>query len=324
MRRLSWYFAFAFLGASLSSPTLSQDKYPNTTVRIVYAGSAGSTGDVRARLLAEKLSQRLNQKFVVDNKPGAGATLAATLVKQAKADGYTLLASFTPNFAIGPRLYRDAQYDPLTSFTPIAIFSRGSPFLVVNPSSPAKDAKEFAAIAKSAPKLISFAHGGLGGSNHLPAEMWQQRATAEILHVAYKSEALALPDILSGRVSAMFMYSALAVPQIKAGTLRTLGYAGAHRNAAVPDIPTIWESGFPGFEFYASMILLGPAGMPQDTVSLLTREVKSILEDPEVRASYAQSGADPLYGSPEQLRALIAKEIDLNGPLISKLGIAPE
>lgn len=319
------FVGVALLASMLSTQaTWAQTPYPATTVHIVYAGSAGSTGDVRARLLAEKLSQRLNQKFVVDNKPGAGATLAAMLVHGAKPDGYTLLASFTPNFAIGPQLYRDAQYDPLKSFTPIAIFSRGSPFLVTSPSNPAKSATEFAAAAKSAPKSVSFAHGGLAGSNHLPAEIWQQRAAVEILHVPYKSEALALPDILAGRVTAMFMYSALAVPQIKSGALKTFGYAGAKRNSSLPEVPTIAESGFPGFEFYASMILLGPQGLPADVVSVLSREVRAVLDDPEVRASYALSGSDPMYGSPDQLRALIAGEMKVNGALITKLGLAPE
>lgn len=302
----------------------AEPNYPTKPVRIVCPAVAGSTADVRTRLLAERLSGRLGQRFVVENKPGAGATLGTVLVADAKPDGYTLLASFTPNFPIGPILYKAARYDPVTSFTPIAMFSQGSPFLIVHPSSPARTLKEFVALAKEKPGALSVGHSGLGGPAHLPAELFRRSAGIEVLYVSYKSEAHALPDLIGGQISAMFAYTAIAVPQIKAGNVRALAVAGAERNGALPNVPTIAESGYPGFEFHGTMLLLGPAGLRTDIVTLLNREVASVLEEPKVRASYQSTGAEPVFGSPQQVADLIKRELNTNGALVKELGISLE
>ena len=298
--------------------------YPTKPVRIIYASAAGTSGDVRTRLVAEKLSQRLGQQFIVEDKPGAGTTLANMFVRDAKPDGYVLLATFTPAFPVGPLLYREARYDPISSFTRIAMFAQGSPFLVVHPSVPAKTVREFVSLAKAKPGSISIAHAGPGSANHLPSELLRQTAGIDVLYVSYKSEAQALPDLLSGRVSAMFAYTAVAVPQIKAGKLRGLGVAGSQRNSAVPEVPTIAESGYPGFEFHGTMLLLGPAGLPTEIVSLLNREIASIMQEKDVRAAYETTGADPVYGTLEEVQALIARETELNTSLVRKLGLQPE
>jgi len=303
---------------------LARDVYPSKPVRIIYASAAGTSGDVRTRLLAEKLSARLGQRFVVEDKPGAATTLATQLVANAKPDGYTLLATFTPAFPVGPLLYEAAGYDPIASFSPIAIFAQGSPFLVVHPSVPAKSVKEFVALAKATPGSVTLAHAGLGNSNHLPAELFRQAAGIDLLYVVYKSEAQALPDLLSGQISAAFSYTAVAVPQIKAGKLRGLAVTRSERNPAVPDVPTMAEAGYPGCEFYGTMLLLGPAGMPGEIVSLLNKEIAIIMQDEEVRASYALTGADPVHGTLQQVRALIARETETNIALIKALNIKPE
>jgi tripartite-type tricarboxylate transporter receptor subunit TctC len=298
--------------------------YPTKPVRIILAGAAGSTGDVRTRVLADKLSARLGQRFVVENKPGAGTTLASALVLEAKPDGYTLLATFTPAFPVGPVLYKSVQYDPVTSFTPIAMFSRGSPFLIVHPSVPAKTLKEFVALAKTKPGALSIANGGVGGANHLPAALFFRAAGIQLLQVPYKSEALALPDLLGGQVSAMFAYTAMAVPQIRAGKVRALAVAGAQRNAALPEVPTVAESGYPGFQFAATMLLLGPPGLSKDIVTQLNREVAAVLREPDVRAIYESSGGEPVSGSPQEVAALIKRETEINVALVRDLGISLE
>ena len=298
--------------------------YPTKPIRIICAGAAGSSGDVRTRLLADRLSARLGQRVVVENKPGGGTTLASAAVLDAKADGYTLLSTFTPAFPVGPILYKSVKYDPGASFTPIAFLSRGSPFLIVHPSVPANTLEEFVALAKAKPRTLSIAHGGVGGTNHLPAELFMRAAGIELLQVPYKSEGFALPDLLGGQVSAMFAYVTMAVPQIKGGKVRALAVAGAHRNPALPAVPTVAESGYPGFQFSATLLLLGPAGLSSEIVTLLNREVAAVLQEPNVRASYEASGAERLFGSPQEVGALIREEADIEGALIRELGISLE
>jgi len=315
--------AMFLLGAPSILPA-AKDIYPSKPVRIIFASGAGTSGDVRTRLLAEKLSARLGQRFIVENKPGAATTMATRIVADAKPDGYVLLATFTPAFPVGPLLYKDAGYDPIASFSPIAIFAQGSPFLVVHPSVPANTVKEFVALAKAKPGSITLAHAGLGNANHLPAEMFRRAAGIELLYVTYKSEAHALPDLLSGQVSAAFSYTAVAVPQIKAGKLRGLAVARSERNPALPDVPTMAEAGYPGCEFRGTMLLLGPAGLPGEIISLLNKEIAAIMQNQEVRSFYETTGADPVYGTPEQVRALIARESEMNIALVKALNIKPE
>ena len=298
--------------------------YPSQSVRIIFPGSAGSTGDARTRVLADRLSARLGQRFMVDNKPGGGTTIGTNIVSGAKPDGYTLLATFTPAFPVGPILYRSAQYDVVRSFTPIAMFSRGSPFLVVHPSVPARSLEEFVALAKAKPGTLTVAHGGIGGANHLPAELFSRAADIRFLFVPYKGETQAMTDVIGGQVSAMFAYTALAVPQIQAGKVRALAVAGTSRNASVPLVPTVAESGYAGFEFHGIMLLLGPAALPRDIVRILNKEIQSILQEPEVRATYEATGADPVFGSPEEVAALIRREIEINGMMVKQLGVTLE
>ncbi len=316
--------AIVILGIGPSTARPADANYPKKPVRIICAGAAGSSADVRTRVLADRLSARLGQNFIVENRPGAGTTLATAVVLPAKADGYTLLSTFTPNFALGPMLYKSIPYDPVTSFTPITFISRGSPFLIVHPSVPVKTLKEFVALAKAKPGELSIAHGGVGGTNHLPAELLMRAAGIQLLEVPYKSESVALPDLLGGQVSAMFGYVSMSVPQIKGGKVRALAVAGAHRNAALPDVPTIAESGYPGFQFSATLMLLGPAGLSKDIVMLLNREVAAILREPEVLVSYESSGAELVFGTPQEVATMIKQEMEINGALVKNLGISTE
>jgi len=325
-RRLTCVMLSSAVAVLLIAPcaALSAEAYPTKPVKIICAGAAGSSGDVRTRLIADRLSARLGQRVVVENKPGGGTTLASAVVLAAKADGYTLLSTYTPAFPVGPVLYKSVKYDPVRSFTPIAFLSRGSPFLIIHPSIPANTLKEFVALAKAKPGTLSIAHGGVGGTNHLPAELFMRAAGIELLHVPYKSEGFALPDLLGGQVSAMFAYVTMAVPQIKSGKVRALAVAGTHRNPALPDVPTVDESGYPGFRFSATLLLLGPTGLSKDIVTLLNREVAAVLEEPNVRANFEASGAERVFGSPQDVAAMIKEEADVQGALIRELGISLE
>jgi tripartite-type tricarboxylate transporter receptor subunit TctC len=308
----------------LSAKSFGDDAYPSRPVRIIYPSGAGTSGDARARLIAEKLSARLGQRFVVENKPGAATTLGTRMVANAKPDGYVLLATFTPAFPVGPLLYRDAGYDPVDSFTPIAMFARGSPFLVVHPAVPARTVKELVALAKANRGTLTFAHAGLGNATHLPAELFRRNASIDLLYISYKSEADALVDVLSGQVSAGFFYTAVAVPQIKAGKLRALAVARMERNPAAPDVPTMTESGYPGCEFRATMYLLGPAGVPDSVVSRLNAEISAVMQMSEVRSQYAATGAEPVHGTLAEVRSLLEHETEVNVSLLRALNVNPK
>ncbi len=321
MKKVLAAFACAFALFQAGPGHAADGAYPARTVRIVFPASAGSTGDVRTRVLADRLSARLGQRFVVENKPGAGTTIGTVAVMGAKPDGYTLLATFTPAFPVGPLLYKGASYDPVKSFTPVAMFSRGAPFLVVNPSLPAGSLKEFVQLAKDKPGALALGHGGIGGANHLPAELFRRAAGLDFLFVPYKGETQAMADVIGGQVAGMFAYTALAVPQIQAGKVRALAVAASTRNASLPNVPTVAESGYPGFEFHGVMLLLGPAGMPREIVELLNRQIREILQEPEVRATYESSGADPVSGSPEQAAALLKTELEVNGAIVGEFGL---
>jgi tripartite-type tricarboxylate transporter receptor subunit TctC len=308
----------------IPSSLASAENYPAKPIRIITPVTAGTAGDLRVRLLAEKLSARLGQRFVVENKPGAGTTLGNAHAAAAKPDGYTILATFTPSFTIGPLIYKDVGYDPEKSFVPIAIFARASPIFVVHPDVPAKTIKEFIALARSKPGEVTVAHSGFGGGAILPTELFRQAATLDLLYVPYKGESLATPDLLGGQVSAMFVYTASGVPLIKARKLRALAVAGAARNGALPGVPTFVEEGYPDVQFYVHGVFLGPVGLSKDIATLLSREIAAILKDPEVIASYESTGGEPVYGSPEQVRELLRRELKVSRQLVEKLGAVPE
>ncbi len=315
--------AVAFAVAILQPETgqSADPAYPSQMVRIIFPSSAGSTGDARTRVLADRLSARLGQRFVVENKAGAGTTIGTVGVMGAKPDGYTLLATFTPAFPVGPMLYKGASYDPIKSFTPISTFSSGAPILVVHPSVPAATLKEFVQLAKDKPGAMTIGHGGVGGASHLPAELFRRAAGLEFLFVPYKGETQAMADVIGGQVTGMFAYTALAVPMIQAGKVKALAVAAKARNPSLPQLPTVAESGYPGFEFHGVMVLLGPAGLPREIVDLLNRHIREILQEPEVRATYLSSGADPLSGTPEETAALIKRELDVNGGIVREFGL---
>jgi len=322
--RISCTLAALLVLLSSTPASFADDAYPSRPVRIILPSTAGTSGDARTRLVAERLSARLGQRFVVENKPGAATTVGTKAAAIAKPDGYVLLATYTPAFPVGPLVYQEAGYDPVTSFTPIAMFAAGSPFLVVHRSVSARTVKQLVALAKAKPGSVTFAHGGLGSSTHLPAELFRQNAGIDLLYVPYKSEADALADLLSGQILAGFFYTAIAVPQIKAGKVRALAVARSERNPAVPDVPTMTEAGYPGCEFLGTTYLLGPTGVPEKVVAVLNKEIAAIMQESDVRTQYAATGADPVYGTLEEVRSRLAREIALNVSLAKALDLKPQ
>lgn len=314
----------AVAACCLAPSVFAEDNYPSRPVHLVVPVSAGSSADARVRLFAEKLSARLGQRFIVDNKPGAAGTIGTASVAAAKPDGYTLLVNFTPTYTVGPMVYKGAGYDAVKSFTPICAFLRASPIFVVHPSVPARSVIEFLALAKAKPASATLAHTGLASAAHLPAELLRRTTKTEFNYVGYKSESLAFPDLIGGQVASMFVYTAAGVPLIRSGKLRALAVASAKRNAALPDVPTFKEEGFPSVEFNVYGFMFAPTGTPANVTDTIYKAMREILKEPDVIKSYETTGAELIFGSGGDALVLIERELATSAAIVKELGITLE
>jgi len=284
-------------------------QYPTRPVRFIAPFPPGGGVDVVARTVGEKLGARLRQTIVVDNRPGAGATLGTSLAAKSTPDGYTLLVAPVIGLAIAHAYYRKLDYDLRRDFAPVSKIGFGTVVMVVPPSLGVSSVKELIAIAKAKPGQLSFASSGIGGLIHLTGELFKQMAGVEILHVPYKGTTQLLPDLIDGRVSMAIDSLPAHIPHIKAGRLRALGVARRNRSAQLPDVPTMSEAGVPGFESYTDYALYAPAGTSKAIVALLNRESNAVLQLTDLRAKLAEIGIEIAGSTPEALRAEVADEI---------------
>jgi tripartite-type tricarboxylate transporter receptor subunit TctC len=310
LRRKTLGIAAAFAGAwTAGMPGLaSAQAYPAKATRIVVPYPPGGPTDIVARLVGQKLAERFKQPFVIENRPGAGGNLGAENVARAEPDGYSLLVGTTAH-AINPSLFKELGYDFVADFAPVALFTRVPLVLVVHPSVPAKTVQEFIALARQPESKLSYASSGNGQSTHLAAELFKSMTGAAMTHVPYKGSAPALTDLAGGQVAAMFDTMLSAMPQVKSGRMRALGVTSARRSEAAPELPTIAESGVPGYEATAWNGLLAPAGTPKAIVAALNAAVNEILAQGEVASRLAADGAEAGSGSPEDFAAFIRDEV---------------
>ena len=292
-----------------ASSASAQSGFPNRQISFVVGFSAGGSTDIVARLIAEEMRKTLGQPIVVENKAGAGGNIGASIVAKARPDGYTLLIGSVGPLAINASLYAKMPYDNLKDFTPISLIVHVPNMLVVNPSAmPVNSFSEFVALLKANPGKYFFASTGTGTSSHLSGEQLKTMAGVEATHVPYKG-AVALNDLLSGeQVHFMFATIPSVIEFVRAGRLRALAVTSKSRSAAVPEIPTVAESGFPDFEASSWFGLLGPADLPREIVSKLQGEVVRALKIPEIRDKLIAQGADPIGSSPEEFAAYIRGE----------------
>lgn len=284
-------------------------QYPNKPVRLIAPFPPGGGVDIVARSVGEKLSARLGQTVVVDNRPGAGATLGTAIAARSAPDGYTLLVAPVIGLAIAHAYYRKLDYDLRRDFAPLSKIGFGTVVMVVPPSLKASSVKDVIALAKAKPGQLSFASSGTGGLIHLTGELFKQMAGVDLVHVPYKGTSQLLPDLLDGRVSLTIDSLPAHLPHIKAGRLRALGVARKTRSAQLPDVPTMTEAGLPGFESYTDYALYSPAGTPAAIVTRLNRETNEVLKMEDVRARLSGIGIDIAGSTPEELRAEVASEI---------------
>jgi tripartite-type tricarboxylate transporter receptor subunit TctC len=282
--------------------------YPNRTIRLVVPFPAGGTTDILAREVAQKLTEVLGQAVVVDNRPGAAGNIGSDLVAKSAPDGYTLLMGTVGTHAINPSLYSKMPYDHVKDFAPVVLVAGVPNVLVVNPALPVKSVSDLIKLAKDKPGQINFASSGSGTSIHLSGELFKTMAGVDMTHVPYKGSSPALTDLIGGQVQIMFDNLPSALPQIKAGRLRAIAVTSLKRAPVLPDIPTINESGLPGFEASSWFGLLAPAGTPAPIVARINVEVNKWLQSGDAREKLLGQGAEAAGGSPEQFGNFIRGE----------------
>ena len=309
-RRTTLFAGAAMLFAALAQPAMAQPAigYPSKPVRFIVPFPAASATDIVARAVGQKLGDKWGQPVIIENRPGAGGNLGTELAAKAPNDGYTILWGTVAN-AISASLYTKLNYNFTRDFAPVMLVAKTPLVLVANKAVPASNVAQLIAHAKGQPDKISFGSGGIGTSNHLAGEMFNNLTGSDMVHVPYKGTPAAYTDLVGGRIGVMFDNIVAAMPQIKSGQLKALAVTSAKRSAALPDVPTASESGLPGFEAVSWLSLLVPTGTPQPIIEKINRDVTAILALPDVRERLAATGAELAPGTPAELDAFIRSEI---------------
>lgn len=290
--------------------------YPAKPVRLIVPAAPGGGADFLARIVSTKLQEQTGQSFVVDNRAGASGTIAADLTAKAPADGYTVLLGQSTSMAIAPHMYAKLPYDTLRDLTAVTLVAEVPNMLVVHPSVPANTVKELIALAKAKPELLNFGSAGNGAPSHLAGEMFKAAAGVKLTHVPYKGAGPAVNDLVAGQIQVMFAPMVAVLPQVKAGRLKALAVTSARRSAAVKDLPTLAESGLPGFEISSWFGFFVPAATPAAVVERLHAETVKALKAPDVIERMAREGAEPVGNTPAEFTAYVGAEFTKFGKVV--------
>ena len=324
MRPMLRAFPHALAGLALLTCVAGADDYPTRPVTLIVPFPPGGSTTVMARNVADKMSAALGQQIVVDNRGGAGGTLGTRSVAKAAPDGYTILLSYTATMAIAPAMNANAGYDPRKDLAPIGMIGFAPSVLVVHPSLPVHSIAELVSRAKAATSPMQYGSPGVGTVNHLAFEYLAAETGIKLQHVPYKGNGPAISDLLGGHIQMMFLPIPVALGNIKAGTLRALAISSAKRTSLLPDLPTVAESGVPGFEVALRYGLAAPAGTPPAIIARLNKELNAALAAEDVKTRLATEGAEALPGTPEAYAADIAAEETKYGGLVKKLSLKVE
>ena len=311
------------LALALTAGATCAQTYPTKAVRLVVPFLAGGSTDIVGRTVAQKLSEMWGQQAFVDNRPGGGTTIGTDMAAKAAPDGYTLLVTPAP-FTINPSLLAKLPYDALTDFAPITLINTTPLVMVVHPGVPAKNVKELIALAKAKPGQLNFGSSGTGGSNHLAGELFNAMAGVKMVHIPYKGNAGALTDIVGGHLDVVYNGVTSAIALIKGGKLRVLAVTSLQRTPALPDVPTLNESGLKGFEAVAWNGLTAPAKTPRDVIMKINADVLKVISSPELRERLKAEGSDPVGNSPEQFATFLRDEIAKWAKVIKFANVKPE
>ncbi|MBP8150783.1 MAG: tripartite tricarboxylate transporter substrate binding protein [Xylophilus sp.] len=299
----------AALCAAAASPLAWANDYPSKPVKLVVPYPPGGPTDIVARVVAQKLQEQMGQSFLIENRPGAGANIGAEAVARSPADGYTLVVATTAH-AINPSLFAKLSYSITKDFAPISQLTSGPLVIVTNPATPASNVKELIALAKSKQGGLNYASSGNGQSTHLSAELFNAMGSVKMAHVPYKGSAPALTDVMGGQADLMFDTMLSSMPHVKAGKLKALAVTSSQRSPSAPDLPTVAESGLPGYEAIAWNGLLAPAGTPKEVVDRLNVELKKVLDNPEVKQRFEAQGFAAAWNTPSAYAGFLQAEVD--------------
>jgi tripartite-type tricarboxylate transporter receptor subunit TctC len=300
--------AAALIAALLVAGAAQAQDYPTRPITLVVPYAAGGGNDVMARIVAEKMSRTLGQQIVIENKGGAGGSIATRQVAKAAPDGYTLGLGGTGTLAINPTLYHNVGYDPRKDFAPVGLIATSALVVLTNPQVAATSIPELIALAKREPGKLNYASAGVGSGIHLGAELFATMAGIKLTHVPYKGSSPALTDLIGGHVSIYFSSLPPAIALVKEGKVRALGVTGSMRSGIFPDLPTVAEAALPGYEAVLHYGIVAPAGTPRPIIEKLSAALKAALAEPDVRERIIADGAEPLAGTPEDYAADIDRE----------------
>ena len=318
--RVALRWMIAALAAAAFAGAASAQTWPGKPVRVIVPFTAGSATDILARTFGQKLQEMWGQPVVVENRPGAGGTIGAGVVAHAPPDGYTLLVH-SAAYAVNPWIYQGLPYDTAKDFVEIAPLGGQPNVLVVAPSSGIKSVADLIAQAKQKPGQLNYGSAGTGSGTHVNGEKFKLATGIDVVHVPYKGTPEALTDTMAGRVTYYFSPISAALPQIRDGKLVALAVSSAQRSSALKDVPTVAESGLPGFDYNLWVALFGPAGMPADLVDRINRDVQRAAQAPEVKERFANLGAEPMPMAPAQFKAFVKTELDANQKIVQAAGI---
>jgi|KBSMisStaDraftv2_1062788.scaffolds.fasta_scaffold00249_7 tripartite-type tricarboxylate transporter receptor subunit TctC len=330
IKRCHTFLGFVFVTFSAAvtvvisgAASLAHAQYPTKPVRVIVTFPPGAGSDIATRLVTAKLSEALNRQFVIDNRAGAAGNIGVEIAAHAAPDGYTLLA-VTAAASISQSLYSRAPFDLSKDFSPVALVASAPFVLATHPAVAAKTLQELIALAKAKPGQLSYATPGTGSSPHLAGELLKMELGINLLHVPYKGTVPAVTDVIGGNVSMALANTLVVLPHIRAGRLRAIAITSATRSTIAPDLPTISESGLPGFESGTWYGLLAPVGTPRDIITVLNTNVVRIVQLPDVREKLNAQGAEPLSGTPEQTGQFIRNEIVKWGKVVKVSGLRSE
>jgi tripartite-type tricarboxylate transporter receptor subunit TctC len=320
MKILSFVAAVAAVCVGAAAPGFAQSAFPTKPVTIVAAFPPGGTVDLLSRILSQKLGEDWKQTVVVENRPGASGIIGSQHVSRAAPDGHTLMV-VPITHVTNSSLFSKVPYDPIEDFTPISMLAASPLMLVVNNSSPIRSVNDLVAMAKAKPDRLNCGSGGSGTSQHLACELFKSTAKVEIKHVPYKGNAAAMTDVMGGQIEMLFDQMATAVPHVKAGRVRAVAVSTVRRSGAMPDVPTIAESGVPGYESTAWFGIVGPPGMPKEVVSQINASLRKALARPEVQKQLGDQGLELTPTSPDEFRGFLKTEMAKWAAVIKQAGV---
>ena len=306
-----------------ATPGLAQT-WPGKPVRLLVPFPPGGSTDIVARIVAQKLSERLRQAIVIENRGGAGGTIGTALLAKAAPDGYTLGVASTSTHAVAPSVYARLDYDPVKDFAPISLMAVSPYLLVVHPGLPVKTVQELVALAKSKPGKLNYASAGVGSTTQLAMEMLKAVSGTYLLHIPYNGNGPAGTAVIGGQVEILFGSLPAVLPHAQSGRVRALAVGSLRRSPALPEVPTVAESGYPGFDASLWLAIVAPAGTPQAVVERLQREISEIITSPETRDLLAKAGAEPLTSTSAELATLIRDGVIKYAKIVKAAGVKPE